>query len=228
MLRLQGLEPDGGSTQLRRTVGGMVSNGAYNLAALVLYIDTNVLDAVDGEVVALKRLWREGWISLARSDVMDTELGEDSDSARWAALTEASAAYPESLGVFVLDHSRLDHSVLGGPNDDESMDRLWSILKPGVDRQVARKNHIRDVMHVHTAIRYGAHGFVTRDTQMRNKSKQVAAQFSGFRILSPSEALREALGGVKGVRALHQAEPERGALPEWPTATDLERLDAST
>ncbi|WP_406133849.1 hypothetical protein [Streptomyces zaomyceticus] len=194
---------------------------------MVLYIDTHILDAEDNQPMALKRLWKEGWISLVRSDAMDTELGEAKDPAVWASLTEASATYPESLGVFVLDHSRLDHAVLAGPNDVESMDRLWSLLKPGVDRQNCRKNHTRDVMHVHTAIRYGGHGFVTRDAQMRKKSDQIAAQFSGFQILSPGEALREALARVKGVRALHQAEPQRGDLPMCPTAADAERLDAS-
>ncbi|MGW8766846.1 hypothetical protein ACWGN5_30595 [Streptomyces sp. NPDC055815] len=199
----------------------MVAGGVHNLAALVLYIDTHILDAVDDDVAALKRLWQEGWISLVRADVMDTELGDAKDPALHASLTEASAVYPESFGVFVLDHSRLDSAVLGSSQDVSSMDLLWSLLKPGVDRQAARKNHTRDVMHVHTAIRYGGHAFVTNDRQMRKKSDSVAAEFAGFRILSPGEALQEAVARVRGVRALHAAEPSRGELPPWPTVEEL-------
>lgn len=45
-----------------------------NLTALLLFIDTHIIDATDPATVCLRRLRDEGWINLQRTDAMDTEL----------------------------------------------------------------------------------------------------------------------------------------------------------
>ena len=45
-------------------------------------------------------------------------------------------------------------------------------------------------MHVATAIRYGANGFITRDiADLGSKEIEVAEAFNGFRIMTPERAL---------------------------------------
>ncbi|MFC9654232.1 hypothetical protein, partial [Streptomyces sp. NPDC056937] len=61
----------------------------------------------------LLRLWSEGWISLSRTDTLDTErLDGQEDLVRFQRMAE-SADLPEALGPFVWDHSRWDHAVYG-------------------------------------------------------------------------------------------------------------------
>ena len=193
---------------------------AWNLTSLVFFIDTHILDATDDESALLRKLYEMNWISLRRTDAMDTELAAAPEE-KWAALTEASAAYAESLGPMVLDHSRLDHSVLGSDEDVARDDLVFSTLFPGADRATCRKNHIRDAMHVATAIRYGGRAFVTKERKLLNKSDRIAELFQGFRIWSPAQALAEAASAVAHARELYRREPARGSLPEWPSDGDL-------
>lgn len=191
----------------------------WNLTTLTLYIDVHIIDAQDDMVGALRRLRAEGWINLQRTDTMDTELGELSDTEKWAELTEMSGAYPEALGAAVLDHSRLDFCVVGSDEDATRLDEVFAILYPNADKATARRNHVRDAMHVATAIRYSGHAFVTRDKRILNKADSIAEHFSGFRIWSPEQALTEALSRVAGLRELHRREPSRGPLPSGPRPT---------
>ncbi|MCF1596516.1 hypothetical protein [Streptomyces muensis] len=193
---------------------------SWNLTSLVFFIDTHILDAPDDASVLLRKLYDTNWISLRRTDAMDTELAAAPEE-KWAELTEASAGYAESFGPMVLDHSRLDHSVLGSDEDVARDDLVFSTLFPGADRATCRKNHIRDAMHVATAIRYGGLAFVTHERKLLNKSDQIAGLFQGFRIWSPTQALAEAAGAVARARELYRREPERGSLPEWPTVEEL-------
>ncbi|MFD5254714.1 hypothetical protein ACFWM5_17970 [Streptomyces bobili] len=193
---------------------------AWNLTSLVFYIDTHILDAPDTETVLLRQLHEASWINLRRTDAMDTELGSAPEE-KWVTLTEASASYAESFGPMVLDHSRLDHCVLGSDEDIARNDLVFSTLFPGADRATCRKNHIRDAMHVATAIRYGGRAFITHERKLLNKSDQIAALFQGFRIWSPTEALREVASAIAGARELYRREPERGSLPKWPSEEDL-------
>jgi hypothetical protein len=89
---------------------------------------------------------------------MDTEIAAAPDD-KVHSLTEASAEYPEAVGPMVLGHSRLGFAVLGSEEDADRLDDVFAILFPNVNRIAARKNHIRDAMHVATAIRYGGFGF---------------------------------------------------------------------
>lgn len=83
-------------------------------SGLLLFVDTNLIGSHDAEVRELVRLHEEGWIQLQRTDTVDTELGSKGDPDRRKELLAESAGFVESLGAFVLDHSRLDHAVLGG------------------------------------------------------------------------------------------------------------------
>jgi hypothetical protein len=186
-----------------------------NITGLTLYIDTHILDSLEPAAVSLKRLREEGWINLQRTDVMDTELAA-APPEKWAQLTERSAAYPEALGPAVVGHSRVESAVVGSEEDGVRLDETFAILFPGADRQTARQNHIRDAMHVSTAIRYGGFGFVTNEKRLLNKADRIAERFQGFKVLTPEAALAEAAARVKSARALHRLEPHRGTLPTWP------------
>ncbi|MGW5232078.1 hypothetical protein ACWEQU_07230 [Streptomyces nodosus] len=192
----------------------------HNLTALLLFIDTHIIDATDYATVCLRRLRDEGWINLQRTDAMDTELA-DAPAEKWARLTEASASYPEALGPIVWGQSRWDSSVFGSEEDHARLDNVFAILFPNADRATARDNHIRDAMHVSTAIRYGGFGFITRERRLLNKAVLIAERFHGFRMWSPEAALAEAAARIRGVRELHRRDPHRGTLPTWPTEGDL-------
>ena len=203
------------------SVTGMTAaSPPHNITGLVLYIDTHIIDAEDDASVRLKRLWREGWIALQRTDAMDTELAT-APPDKWPTLTEASAEYPEALGPLVLGHSRFDHTVMGSDEDAARLDAVFAALFPNVDRATARKNHLRDVMHVSTAIRYGGFGFVTREERLLNKAEIIAERFEGFRMWKPEQALAEAVSRIRGTRELHRREPHRGSLPAWPSDGEL-------
>ena len=181
-----------------------------------LYIDTHIVDATDDRAVALRRLSTEGWLRIMRSDVMDTELmGAQPDEKR-RDLLEASSGFVEAHGPAVVGHSRLDASVLASQEDVERLNAVYAILFPGVDRATARRNHLRDAMHVATAIRYGGYAFVTRELKLLNKDRLIAASFAGFRVWNVDDALRDAAGGIRAVRRLHELEPGRGEPPSWP------------
>ncbi|TXK34260.1 type II toxin-antitoxin system VapC family toxin [Nonomuraea sp. C10] len=191
-----------------------------NRTAFTLFIDTNIIGSDDQSVLALRRLREEGWINLQRTDTMDTEF-LTAPPELWVNLTEESSRYPETFGPLILDHSRLGSSILGDDEDEARLHSVFAILYPGAEWGEARKNHVRDAMHVATSIRYGGDGFVTYDKRMLNKYNEIAAQFGGFRILSPAQAVEEALGRVASLRELHRREPHRGELPEWPQTTRL-------
>ncbi|WP_340375933.1 hypothetical protein U5640_12700 [Streptomyces sp. SS7] len=192
----------------------------HNLTALLLFIDTHIIDAVDEASVCLRHLRDEGWINLQRTDALDTELA-DAPPEKWAQLTEASAAYPEALGPMVWGQSRWDSSVWGTEEDHTRLHDVFAILFPNVERATARDNHVRDAMHVSTAIRYGGFGFVTRERRLLNKADRIAERFHGFRMWPPEDALTEAAVRIRGLRELHHREPHRGTLPMWPTEGDL-------
>ncbi|MFC4591832.1 PIN domain-containing protein [Sphaerisporangium corydalis] len=185
-----------------------------NRTHLTFFIDTNIIGDRDEPVVTLVRLRTEGWINLQRTDTVDTELAKARREIR-AKLTEESAQYPESYGPLVLDHSRTDTSVLGDEEDTRRLQKIFSIMRPGASWEKVRENHIRDAMHVSTAIRYGGDGFVTKDTGILRSEHLIAAEF-GFRIYHPQQALEEAFSRVSNMRELHRREPDRGQLPPWP------------
>jgi hypothetical protein len=190
---------------------------ALSLTALLLYVDVHFIDSELPSVLRLRQLWDEGWLALARADVLDTELAECADPIKRQMLQDLSMAYPASLGPAVLGHSRLDSSVIASGEDRRRIDLVYSLLFPGVhDRALASGNHQRDAMHVATAIRYGGYAFVTMERRLLNKDAVIRQAFAGFRIWHPNDALKEAMDRIRGLRALHSLEPWRGQLPELP------------
>lgn len=159
---------------------------------LVLYFDTNFAGDSSDAACELRALDRDGWIDLARTDTVDTELGGATDETRRAALLAETNGYVESMGPMVWDHSRRGHAVWANDDDSERLDRVHSILFPNTDRHARTgwaKRKLRDAMHVATAIRYGANAFITRDEQdLVSKSDEIAAAFDGFQIMPPEMA----------------------------------------
>jgi hypothetical protein len=93
---------------------------------LAITIDTNAVDDVSAEMVARGSFHEEGWIDLRRTDTMDTELEMATDER--GELLQASAEYVEILGPLVLNHSRLNHSVLGNDADRDRISTVFRIL----------------------------------------------------------------------------------------------------
>lgn len=125
-------------------------------------VDTNVIDDESPASAALRAHASAGRIRLSRTDVVDTELAGAPPEKR-AQLLQRSAELDEYLGPLVLDHSRLGYAVVGGAADEERLERVFRVLHPGGDRQKPGSHDLRDAMHVATAIRYGADGFITLD-----------------------------------------------------------------
>lgn len=157
--------------------------------SLHFVIDTNTVDDVSPEMLCLRHRHTTGWINLTRTDTMDTELSSAGEERR-DDLLEQSRQYVEHLGPMVLDHSRLDHCVITSSEDENRMRRVFAILLPAADWQTARRNHIRDAMHVSTAIRYAATGFVTNDQGLLKRDAALRAAFDNFRVLGPTAALK--------------------------------------
>lgn len=191
-----------------------------NLTGLTLFIDTHIIDATDEAPVRLRRLHTEGWIELRRTDVMDTELANAPADKR-SPLNEASAVYEEELGPGVWGNSRWGHAVWASDDDAARLDDAYTILFPKANRATATHNHLRDAMHVASAIRSGAFGFITRDRRVLSKSERIAERFRGFRLWTPEQGLDEVLARIRSLRELHSREPHHGTLPCWPTEGDL-------
>ena len=90
------------------------------------------------------------------------------------------------------DQSRWCHAVWAGESDVVSFEELKQLVWPHGREVTDRK--LRDVMHVHAAMRHGLDAFVTRDGTSRQRRGLLNAaadveQRVGFKILTPEEAL---------------------------------------
>jgi hypothetical protein len=159
---------------------------------LLFYVDTNFAGDAAPAAVELRELASEGWITIHRTDTLDTELLRDEDPVRRSALLAESSRYPESLGPFVWDQSRLDSSVIACDEDAERLDSVFRLLFPGTDRygtSANAKRKLRDAMHVATTIRYGGTYFVTRDADdILKKREQLMAAYN-LQPMTPESAL---------------------------------------
>jgi hypothetical protein len=173
-------------------VGPLPSTPVSKLG-LRFVVDTNAVDDQSAEMAELRQMWRDGWIELTRTDTVDTELAQREDPEHRAHLLSLSGEMIEQFGPLVLGHSRLGFCVLGGDQESEEWDRLWDVMYPGRDRTTARKNDIRDAMHVATAMRYGLNTLITSDKALLKKADVVKAAYNGFSILAPAQALAFAL-----------------------------------
>lgn len=151
-------------------------------------LDTHMVDDASAAMTALRDRAECGAIRLSRTDTMDTELVAAPEDKR-ADLLDQSAEFVEHLGPAFWGHSRWDHAVWACEADVAHLNRVFAVIHPSVDKGIARKQHVRDAMHIATAIRYGDDGFITNDRGILNKAKQIADAFDGFLLLTPSEAL---------------------------------------
>jgi hypothetical protein len=172
----------------------MASRTHLERLGLRFYFDTNFVDDQTPAAMELRSLHDAGWIGLQRTDTVDTELAGDEDEERRTALLATSAEYVESFGPGIVGHSRTNHAVTASVDDRVRLNAVYAILFPGSDRRDSStgraRGKLRDAMHVATAIRYGADGFITRDRRdLLRKADQIAAAFDSFRIVPPEVAL---------------------------------------
>ena len=178
---------------------------------LHLVVDSNFITPTQlPEMIRLDELSRDRVIYLSKTDTLDIEVADTPEDDKRAALLEQSSGYIEPHGPWVLDHSRLDHCVVAATEDVARIDKVYAILFPAVDRLTASNNHLRDAMHVATAIRYGARGFVTTETRMLNKDVAIRETFTDFRILSPGQAVVLAERLLAKATLLEERTRERG------------------
>jgi hypothetical protein len=140
----------------------------------------------------LLRLRREARIDMAKTDTVDTERTESASIETATQRVLETAGIIELHGPLVLDHSRLDHAVLGGTDDADRLDQVFAVLFPngnrfGTDR--ASRHNLRDATHVATSIRYGYDGFVTTESRLLNKGAAIQREWN-IEILSPSAAVQ--------------------------------------
>lgn len=160
-----------------------------NRTGLVLIIDNHIVDGMTDGERQLKAFHGDGWIDLILTDVTKTEW-LDTEPSRRATLVELSVNYAEYYGPMVLGDSRIEASVIGSSQDDDRLRKVFDLLFPGTTMEVTRKQNRRDAMNIATAIRYGAHGFVTRDKKLLQvaKVRAIGDAFNSFLVMSPDRA----------------------------------------
>jgi hypothetical protein len=139
----------------------------------------------------LLALHRLGYIRLARSDVLGTELLRAPPLIADQIQAEARPL-SEYLGPLVLDHSRLDHAVLGSSGDSLLLDEVLDLLFPGKTLATASFRIVRDAMHVAWSIRFAFDALITEDRRLLKRDAAFRERF-GFMIVSPAAALIIAL-----------------------------------
>jgi predicted nucleic acid-binding protein len=156
---------------------------------LAFVVDTNFVDDPSPAAAELRTLHEGGWINLSRSDTLVTELLRARDDAQREELIAAASEYVEHRGPAVWGHSRWGTSVWATEEDADLIATVFDILHPDLSMPDTRRNHVRDAMHVATAIRYGLNGFVTRDDGILGKQARIKDRFDGFLVCDPPHAL---------------------------------------
>jgi hypothetical protein len=151
---------------------------------------------VPKELQAIRRLFEleaERRVALAKADTVDVERTEGVEEAEATRRILDTAGTIEVFGPLVFDHSRLDHAVLGSPQDDTGITRVLALVHPGTRREeTSRKarHNVRDALHIWTAIRYHYQVFVTTDRAVLASAGRFRQQSDlAIEILSPTEAV---------------------------------------
>lgn len=140
---------------------------------------------------ARAELWKlhlQGHIELVATDILGTELAR-AEGEKGLSLRQEAGMLQELHGPLVLDHSRIDHAVLGSEQDRDLLESVLAVVKPGRARESVGRNDFRDAMHVAWAIRYGLHGLISQDQRLLRKAERVKGKFNGFAIMTPEQAL---------------------------------------
>jgi hypothetical protein len=172
-----------------------------NRSGLVFAIDNHIVDGDTSAELDLKRFHTDGWIELVLTDVTRTEW-LTAKPERKPILEDLAISYAEYWGPAVVERSRLGSAVVGSPEDQERLERVFGILFPGTVMETSRQQHTYDAMNVATAIRYGVNGFVTNEKRLQNKRHAIEAAFDGFSIFSPQRAVAISNRIVAGWRAI--------------------------
>lgn len=125
---------------------------------ITFHIDTNVLDAPGRSSFYLRAMADAHRIHLCIATVGPRELEEASDPE----VRDLASGMTVALEVMVLGESQLDYSVLASEADVSQLAAIRHILAPS-GAESARSNTLRDAIHLQTALRYGADGFITQD-----------------------------------------------------------------
>jgi len=144
------------------------------------------------EYKELEILYEQFRVFLAKTDVVDTEL----DPKKNVLVGDhflASIKFLELHGPVVLDHSRLDHTVLASEEDVQRLDRVKEIVGIRSTSERKTKHDLRDAMHIATSIRYGYDGFITRDKRLEKRNDQFLSEFR-FRIMNVEDAVAHVNG----------------------------------
>jgi len=151
----------------------------------------------------LRYLVEQFSVSLARCDVVDTELDSPKNEMVDGYFL-ASVPYLELHGPVVLGHSRLNHSVAASENDVQRLDRVKEIVVVRSDSERNQMHDLRDSMHIATSIRYGYDGLITNDGRLLKRGETFVSEF-GFRIFNVDTA-------VEYVRSLIRKQELRNQL----------------
>ena len=185
------------------------------------HLDSNVVDAPEAE--DLRRLLELGWVRLSVGDQAHAEPMQNPDV--YERLLPLLETFDVALGIAVLDHSVLDMCVLASEADVERFDRVYKALWPNRDQQADGQkpnkeatNRYRDAMHIDTAIRYGATGFVTEDRNVLKAADRVEEAFAGFLIVDIAGATSYSVQRARHVRhaASVHGRPAPATIPAWP------------
>ena len=133
----------------------------------------------DEDISKLFQLNRNGYLTIFKTDVADTEMSESSK--------EKSKDIPEDMGVGRVCHSRIGHAITGG-EDDSLYKNIMNVVFPETKGEPPKRNKIRDVMAltVHTEKKRTV--FVTKDGAICRAKESLKNQF-GITVMSPPECV---------------------------------------
>ena len=168
------------------------SVGRFHTPHIVARLVLDTSDVIEwnkspSEYQELEALYEQCRVFLAKTDVVDTELDPEKNEMVGEHFL-ASIKYLELIGPAVLEHSRLDHSVLASDEDVELLDRVKEIVGIRTSRERNASHDLRDAMHIATSIRYGYDGFVTGEKRLINRNDRFLSEF-GFRIMNVGSAV---------------------------------------
>ena len=144
------------------------------------------------EYQELETLYEQFRVFLAKTDVVDTELDPEKNVMVGDHFL-VSIKFLELHGSVVLDHSRLDHTVLACEEDVQRLDRVKEIVGIRYKSERNAKHDLRDAMHIATSIRYGYDGFITREKRLVKRNDQFLPEF-GFRVMNVEGAVAHVKG----------------------------------